>query len=129
MAKHLDVDQNRVVIGNGARELISAIVRCYVKHLAIPVPTFDEYGNRATNQGKPCSYFPTDETFHLDIKKFIEYGASPRASIYLALAGKAYAFMQGRNHVVPQDIKTIGHDILRHRIITTYEAEASSVVS
>ena len=74
-----------------------------------------------------CSRDP--EAYDLDIKKFIEYGASPRASIYLALAGKAYAFMQGRNHVVPQDIKTIGHDILRHRIITTYEAEASSVVS
>jgi len=74
-----------------------------------------------------CSRDP--EAYDLDIKKFIEYGASPRASIYLALAGKAYAFMKGRNHVVPQDIKTIGHDILRHRIITTYEAEASSVVS
>ena len=74
-----------------------------------------------------CSRDP--ETYDLDIKKYIDYGASPRASIYLAIAGKAYAFMQGRNHVVPHDIKTIGHDILRHRIITTYEAEAEGVVS
>ena len=74
-----------------------------------------------------CSRDP--ETYDLDIKKYIDYGASPRASIYLAIAGKAYAFMQGRNHVVPHDIKTIGHDILRHRIIMTYEAEAEGVVS
>jgi len=74
-----------------------------------------------------CSREP--DTYDLDIKKFIEYGASPRASIYLAIAGKAYAFMQGRGHVIPQDIKTIGHDILRHRIIRTYEAEAAGVVS
>ena len=74
-----------------------------------------------------CSRDP--ETYDLDIKKYIDYGASPRASIYLAIAGKAYAFMQGRNHVVPHYIKTIGHDILRHRIITTYQAEAEGVIS
>ena len=74
-----------------------------------------------------CSREP--DVYDLDIGKYIEYGASPRASIYLAIAGKAYAFMQGRDHVVPQDIKTIGHDILRHRIITTYEAEASGISS
>ena len=74
-----------------------------------------------------CSREP--DAYDLDIGKYIEYGASPRASIYLAIAGKAYAFMQGRDHVVPQDIKTIGHDILRHRIITTYEAEASGISS
>ena len=74
-----------------------------------------------------CSREP--DVYDLDIGKYIEYGASPRASIYLAIAGKAYAFMKGRGHVVPQDIKTIGHDILRHRIITTYEAEASGIAS
>ena len=74
-----------------------------------------------------CSREPDE--YDLDIGKYIEYGASPRASIYLAIAGKAYAFMKGRGHVVPQDIKTIGHDILRHRIITTYEAEASAISS
>ena len=74
-----------------------------------------------------CSRDP--DKYDLDIGKYIEYGASPRASIYLAIAGKACAFMKGRSHVTPEDIKSIGHDILRHRIITTYEAEASGIIS
>ena len=59
-----------------------------------------------------------------ELSGLIQYGASPRASIYLAVAAKAYAFLQGRGYVVPQDVKTIGMDILRHRIIVSYEAEA-----
>ncbi len=59
-----------------------------------------------------------------DLKGFIQYGASPRATIYLAVASKAYAFLQGRGYVTPQDIKTIGMDVLRHRVIVSYEAEA-----
>jgi MoxR-like ATPase len=65
--------------------------------------------------------------FHLDLADYIEYGASPRATINLALAAKAYAFMQGRGYVVPHDVKTIAPDILRHRIIITYEAEADDI--
>ncbi len=65
--------------------------------------------------------------YNLDIAEYIEYGASPRATINLAIAAKAYAFIQGRGYVVPNDIKTIGPDILRHRIIMTYEAEASEI--
>lgn len=61
------------------------------------------------------------------LKEMIQYGASPRASIFLNRVSKAYAFMQGRGYVVPHDIKTIGFDILRHRIILTYEAEAENV--
>ncbi|MFQ5672348.1 MAG: AAA family ATPase [Nitrospinales bacterium] len=57
----------------------------------------------------------------------IQYGASPRASIYLNRAAKAYAFMQNRGYVIPHDIKTIGADVLRHRLILTYEAEAENV--
>jgi MoxR-like ATPase len=57
----------------------------------------------------------------------IQFGASPRASIFLNRASKAYAFMQGRGYVVPHDIKTIGMDILRHRVILSYEAEAEDV--
>ena len=60
----------------------------------------------------------------LDIGRYIDFGASPRASIYLALAAKAYAFLQGRDYVTPQDVKSIGMDVLRHRVLTTYEAEA-----
>ena len=59
----------------------------------------------------------------------IQFGASPRATIALTLASKAHAFLQGRGYVVPQDIKDIALDVLRHRIIVTYEAEAEGVSS
>ena len=65
----------------------------------------------------------------IDIEGLIHYGASPRASIYLNQAVKAYAFLQGRGYVVPQDIKTVGLDILRHRVILSYEAEAEDLTS
>ena len=58
------------------------------------------------------------------IKDMISYGASPRATIYLNLAAKAHAFLKGRGYITPEDIKAIGPDVLRHRIIVTYEAEA-----
>ncbi|CCQ91715.1 conserved hypothetical protein [Nitrospina gracilis 3/211] len=64
-----------------------------------------------------------------NLASMIDYGASPRASIFLNRVAKAYAFMQGRGFVVPHDIKTIGLDILRHRIILTYEAEAENITS
>jgi MoxR-like ATPase len=69
------------------------------------------------------------EAVGLDIKPYIDYGASPRASIYLALASKAHAFIQGRGYVTPQDVKSIGMDVLRHRVLTSYEAEASDVTA
>jgi MoxR-like ATPase len=59
-----------------------------------------------------------------DLHGLIQYGASPRASIYLTLAAKAFAFLQGRGYVTPQDVKSIGPDVLRHRVIVSYEAEA-----
>jgi len=64
-----------------------------------------------------------------DVKELIQFGASPRATIYLAVASKAYAFLQGRGYVTPQDIKSIGLDVLRHRVITSYEAEAEEKTS
>ena len=68
--------------------------------------------------------------FGLDgIADFIEYGASPRASIYLNMAAKAHAFLRHRGFVTPEDIKSIGPDVLRHRIILTYEAEAEEVTA
>jgi len=69
------------------------------------------------------------DDYNLDLKHYIEYGASPRATIYLTLASKAYAFTQGRGYVTPQDIKSIGMDVLRHRVIITYEAEAEDMTS
>jgi MoxR-like ATPase len=62
-----------------------------------------------------------------ELGHFIQYGASPRASIWLAKAARAHAFMKHRGYVVPEDIKAIAPDILRHRLITTYEAEAEDV--
>lgn len=59
-----------------------------------------------------------------ELKNLIELGSSPRATINLILASKAYAFIQGRGYVTPEDIKSIGYDVLRHRIIPSYEAEA-----
>ena len=56
----------------------------------------------------------------------IRYGASPRATIYLALAARAHAFLNGRGYVTPQDIKSVGTDVLRHRVIVSYEAEAEN---
>ena len=67
------------------------------------------------------------KAYGLDLAAYIDYGASPRASIYLALAAKAYAFLRGRDYVTPQDVKSIGMDVLRHRVLTTYEAEAAGV--
>jgi MoxR-like ATPase len=62
-----------------------------------------------------------------DIKKLINYGASPRATIYLNLAAKANAFLNRRGYVTPEDVKTIAYDVLRHRIIPTFEAEAEDI--
>lgn len=69
------------------------------------------------------------EEYGIDIKNFIEYGASPRATICLVLASKAYAFVQGRAYVTPFDVKSIGMDVLRHRVVTSYEAEAEELTS
>lgn len=64
-----------------------------------------------------------------ELKPLIQYGASPRASIYMTVASKAYAFIQGRGYVTPQDVKSICMDILRHRVIVSYEAEAEEKTS
>jgi MoxR-like ATPase len=62
-----------------------------------------------------------------DLATLIEYGASPRASIALALAARAHAFLRHRGYVTPEDVKAIGPDVLRHRVVLTYEAEAEEV--
>jgi len=64
-----------------------------------------------------------------ELKPLIEYGASPRASINLCLAARANAFLAGRGYVTPQDVKDIAHDVLRHRVILTFEAEAEETTS
>ncbi|HPC45371.1 MAG TPA: MoxR family ATPase [Candidatus Latescibacteria bacterium] len=72
---------------------------------------------------KPAEYGLADYT------DFVDYGASPRATIWLALASKAHAFLCQRGYVTPEDVKAIGMDVLRHRVIPTYEAEAEEVTA
>ncbi len=64
------------------------------------------------------------ELYKLDIGQMIRFGASPRATIFLAMASKANALIEGRGYVTPQDVKSVAMDVLRHRVIVTYEAEA-----
>jgi MoxR-like ATPase len=64
-----------------------------------------------------------------DIEPLIAYGASPRASIFLSKASKAQAFLSRRGYVTPEDVRAIGMDVLRHRVIVTYEAEAEEVAA
>ena len=68
-------------------------------------------------------------TYKIQLQGMIQLGASPRATIALTLAAKAYAFLRGRGYVTPQDVKSIGMDVLRHRVAITYEAEAEEKTS
>lgn len=67
--------------------------------------------------------------YKLPLEGMIRYGASPRATIALILAARAKAFLEGRGYVTPQDVKNVGHDVLRHRVMVSYEAEAEEVTS
>ncbi len=69
------------------------------------------------------------QDYGIDMAAYIQYGASPRATIFLSLAARAYAFLQRRAYVTPQDVKTVAPDVLRHRIIVSYEAEAEDITS
>jgi MoxR-like ATPase len=69
------------------------------------------------------------DKYKIAVREFIQLGASPRATIALTLAAKAFAFLKGRGYVTPQDVKSIGMDVLRHRVAITYEAEAEEKTS
>jgi len=69
------------------------------------------------------------QAYGLDVGPYVRCGASPRATLSLALAAKAWAFLQGRAFVTPQDVKSIGLDVLRHRVSVNYEAEAENVTA
>ena len=75
-----------------------------------------------------ASRYPSDYNLS-KFEQMISYGASPRASINLALAAKAFAFLKRRGYVIPEDVRAIAHDVMRHRIGLTYEAEAENVTS
>ena len=66
-------------------------------------------------------------SYKIDVADYIQFGASPRATIFLSLTARAHAFLQGRAYVTPQDVKTIAPAVLRHRILLTYEAEAEDI--
>ena len=72
--------------------------------------------------------FPSDYGLN-DLKGMISFGASPRASINMALASRAYAFLRSRGYVIPEDVRAICHDVMRHRLGLTYEAEANNITS
>ena len=72
---------------------------------------------------------PKDYGELADIGDLVEYGASPRATIYLATAARAHAFLRRRGYVTPEDVKSVGMDVMRHRVIVTYEAEAEDMTS
>ncbi|MBM4396506.1 MAG: MoxR family ATPase [Deltaproteobacteria bacterium] len=98
-----------------ARSMMSEIymdpkIKQYIVDLVIATRRPDEYGARG-------------------LKPFIRYGASPRASIYLNEAARAHAFLRHRGYVIPEDVKAVGFDVLRHRIILSYEAEAENKTS
>jgi MoxR-like ATPase len=71
----------------------------------------------------------TPAEYGLDISPYVQYGASPRATIFLTRGAKAQAFLDSRGYVTPQDVKSIGYDVLRHRVSITYEAEAEDISS
>ena len=69
------------------------------------------------------------DRYQLNLRDYLRYGASPRATIYLTIGARAHAFLNGRGYVTPQDVKSIAPDVLRHRIIVSYEAEAEELTS
>jgi MoxR-like ATPase len=69
------------------------------------------------------------QEFKLELEGLLQYGASPRASLYLVAAARAHAFLRGRGFVTPEDVKAVGADVLRHRLILSFEAEAESVTA
>ena len=72
--------------------------------------------------------FP-DEYGLNDLKSIISFGSSPRASISMALAARAYAFLRGRGYVIPEDVRAVCHDVMRHRLGLSYEAEANNITA
>ena len=75
-----------------------------------------------------ASRFPSDYGLN-DLKSMISFGASPRASINMALASRAYAFLRNRGYVIPEDVRAVCHDVMRHRLGLSYEAEANNITA
>ncbi len=112
-----DVEIKPVIDRPGLEEIRSLINRIFVDE-----KLFDYIVDLVSATRKPSDY-------NIDISDYIQYGASPRATIFLSLVARARAFLEGRGYVTPQDIKSIAPDVLRHRIILTYEAEAEDITT
>lgn len=113
--KPLDIKQ--VVNPAGINEIVSIIKEIFMDEKLKDYIVDIVFASR-----KPAEY-------KLDMENYIQFGASPRATIFLSLAARAYAFLHGRAYVTPQDIKTVAPNVLRHRIILSYEAEAEDITS
>lgn len=124
------------------REILDRMSSTHAKHTIQPVmqPTAIDKARRVVDEiyidDKIKDYIVdlvhttrNPNQYGLKLKEMIQYGASPRATINLTLASKANAFLDGRGYVVPQDVKDVAYDVLRHRIILTYEAEAEEKTS
>ena len=103
VAAPLGLTHEQVVVGNGAAEIISVLSGLRVERLAVPIPTFDEYPNRAAVQGKPVSRYPTDAEFALDVDGFIAHVAETRANAVVLIrpnnpSGSAYPHQQRRRY-------------------------------
>ena len=97
--------------------LTAKVYFCPTDNCDMVLKTYIDYAKSSVH----CAFFD------LDLKDLITFGASPRASIYLSLAAKAHAFLRRRGYVTPEDVRSIGMDVMRHRIILSYEAEAEEV--
>jgi len=143
----LDRFMLKVVIGYPTREEERKIISSNISPQGLPVPNkvvspetilharnivrevyMDEKIEKYIVDIVFASRFP-DEYKLSNYKSMISYGGSPRASINLALASKAYAFIKRRGYVIPEDVRAVCHDVLRHRIGLTYEAEAENITS
>ena len=105
----VDLDQDGIWLTGGIAEFWS---------LTTEELKWDDHGRLLTH---------SPDTYKIQVKDFIQLGASPRATIYLNLAARAHAFLRHRGFVTPEDVKAIAYDVLRHRVSLTYEAEAENL--
>lgn len=137
----------KVVIGYPKKEDEKRIMRANISPVGMPKPSVVLHPDEIVKARKVVREVYMDEKIEqyiidivfatrfpeqyklADYKNLISYGASPRASINLALAAKAYAFIKRRGYVIPEDVRAVCHDVLRHRVGLTYEAEAENVTA